>query len=163
MTELFDLHRDIDQRVAIIRDAHPDWPCSKGCDACCRQLAALPRLTRAEWEWLKEGLASLTPDQFDAIRERLMALGPAPRRPVTCPLLDPASGACPVYAYRPVACRTYGFYVQRDKGLFCGTIQAHDDNGELAELVWGNHETVDRRLTGFGETRSLDDWFKETE
>ena len=159
MSDLDTLHRAIDDRVAAIRLTHPHWLCGKGCDACCRQLAALPQLTRAEWELLRTGLAALPAPQLAKIHRRIEALGPAPQPPVTCPLLDPASGACPVYAQRPVACRSYGFYVQRDKGLHCPRIEAQAAAGELADVVWGNHESIERALSALGETRALDAWF----
>lgn len=158
MNSLFRLHQTIDERGASIRKAHPDWLCGKGCDACCKQLAALPQLTRAEWEWLHEGLATLPTAQRAEIHRRIATLGPTPLPPVTCPLLDPASGACPVYAHRPVACRTYGFYVQRDKGLHCDRIMAQVERGELADVIWGNHLAVEDDLARLGEVRSLAAW-----
>ena len=79
--------------------------------------------------------------------------------PVVCPLLDEASGACPVYAERPIACRTYGFYVQRGIGLYCQEIKSGVDRGELGDVVWGNQDAVDRSLADSGETRALDEWF----
>ena len=159
MNALSSLHQRIDDRVTSIRKAHPDWLCGKGCDTCCRQLAALPQLTRAEWEWLREGLATLPSAQLTEIHRRIATLGPTPQPPVTCPLLDPASGACPIYAHRPVACRTYGFYVQRDKGLHCARIAAQVEHGELADVIWGNHLAVEDDLARLGEVRSLADWF----
>ena len=80
-------------------------------------------------------------------------------RPVVCPLLDETSGACPVYAQRPVACRTYGFYAQRDLGLYCHDIESSVAAGALADVVWGNHDAIDRQLAGFGESRPLTAWF----
>ncbi|MEI7614766.1 MAG: YkgJ family cysteine cluster protein, partial [Betaproteobacteria bacterium] len=142
MTDLARLHTDIDARVGTIREQHPEWPCSKGCDSCCRQLAALPQLTADEWMLLQAGLAKLRPEQLAAIRQRMSLLGDQPRRPVTCPLLDPDTGACPVYLQRPIACRTYGFYVQRDKGLYCHEIETRVREGTLAEVVWGNHDVI---------------------
>ena len=159
MNDLLALHEAIDRRVASIRDAHPDWRCAKGCDACCRQLAALPQLTGAEWALLRDGIAALPAHRQAEIRERIEALGHAPQRPLTCPLLDEASGACPVYAQRPVACRTYGSYTQRDGGLACGQIEARGAAGQLDDVIWGNHDAVDRRLARLGETRALTDWF----
>ena len=106
-----------------------------------------------------EGFCSLPAGQQETIRQRLTALGATPAAPVTCPLLDPASGACPVYAQRPVACRTYGFYVQRDKGLYCGDIEAQVASGALDDVVWGNHETIEQQLAALGEIRSLHEWF----
>ena len=91
MNALSSLHQRIDDRVTSVRKAHPDWLCGKGCDTCCRQLAALPQLTRAEWKWLREGLATLPSAQLTEIHRRIATLGPTPQPPVTCPLLDPAS------------------------------------------------------------------------
>jgi hypothetical protein len=44
MISLSLLHADIDTRVTNIRKNTADWPCAKGCDTCCRQLANLPQL-----------------------------------------------------------------------------------------------------------------------
>ena len=156
---LAELHAEIDARVAAIRSAHTDWPCAKGCDACCRRLALLPQLTAAEWEVLRPAIAALPAARQAQIAERIARPITNEHGQFTCPLLDPASGACPVYAQRPVACRSYGFYAQRDGGLYCGEIAARVDDGRLAEVVWGNHDAVDRRLAQLGETRAISDWF----
>ena len=158
-TALTRLHLDIDARVGSIRENRPDWLCGKGCDNCCRRLAAMPQLTATEWALLREGLAKLSPEQLREISQKVAALGDAPARPVVCPLLDHATGACRVYAQRPVACRTYGFYVQRDLGLYCHDIESRVAEGTLADVVWGNHDAIDRQLAGFGESRSLHEWF----
>ena len=158
---LASLHADIDARVGHIRADHPDWPCAKGCDTCCRRLADVPRLTAAEWALLRAGLADLPTARLDEIRRRMDALATTPQRPLVCPMLDAASGACPVYAQRPVACRTYGFYVERDGGLYCGDIDAHAKAGRLASVVWGNHDAITRRLDSLGQARSLTDWFAD--
>ena len=93
-----------------------------------------------------------------------MGSAAAPRSsPVVCPLLDPVSGACPVYAARPVACRTYGFYVQRELGLYCREIESRVADGALSAVVWGNHDAIDRRLACLGEVRALDEWFAREE
>lgn len=159
MNDLIQLHADIDARVEHIRDAVPDWLCAKGCGSCCRRLADVPQLTAAEWALLQEGLAMLAPGQIEEIRRAMAALGDKPARPVTCPLLDQASNACPVYAQRPVACRTYGFYVQRGLGLHCREIEAQLADGRLAAVVWGNHDAIEQRLARLGESRALTAWF----
>ncbi|MDE2584213.1 MAG: YkgJ family cysteine cluster protein [Betaproteobacteria bacterium] len=159
MSGLSRLHTDIDARVLSIREDRADWLCGKGCDGCCRQLAEIPQLSRAEWELLRQGLAALPAERLDEIGRDMKALAGQQSRPLTCPLLDQATGACPVYAQRPVACRTYGFYVQRDKGLYCRDIEARVAEGALAEVVWGNHDAVDQRLAGLGESRPLTAWF----
>jgi len=158
MTQLAQLHVDIDVRVQTILGDRSDWLCTKGCDNCCRQLAEVPQLTLAEWDLLREGLQDLTPERLQEISKNMAALNQS--RPIICPMLDLAAGTCPVYAQRPVACRTYGFYVQRDKGLYCNDIKTRVDNGAWADVVWGNHDAIDQRLAGLGETRALTDWFE---
>ena len=158
-TPLQQLHLDIDRRVGNIRENRPDWLCGKGCDLCCRRLAEVPQLTAAEWAWLQEGLAALTADHLQEISRKISALADQPSRPIVCPLLDQSSGACPVYLQRPVACRSYGFYVQRDLGLYCHDIESLVAEGKLADVVWGNHDAIDQRLIGLGESRPLTEWF----
>jgi Fe-S-cluster containining protein len=158
---LSQLHCEIDARVQYIRENHPDWLCGKGCDGCCRRLAEMPQLTAAEWTLLQAGLAALAPERLGEIGRHMAAL--AGQRPVVCPLLDQTTGACLVYAQRPVACRTYGFYVQRDKGLYCNDIESRVAEGALANVVWGNHDAIDQRLSGLGESRALNEWFARWE
>jgi Fe-S-cluster containining protein len=160
MDDLDRLHADIDARVLAIRAGAPDWPCAKGCDTCCRHLADVPSLTAMEWKRLRDALAALPERQREHISRAVAALPEAPAGPVVCPLLDGETGACPVYACRPVACRTYGFYVQRDRGLYCRTIEVQAAAGALADTVWGNHDAVDCRLAALGETRPLTAWFR---
>ena len=159
MDALTELFADIDARVQQIRSGQPDWPCARGCDDCCHQLAGLPRLSTAEWMLLQQGLERLPAQVLAAVRQRLAALAEQPAGPYVCPLLETQTGACSVYPQRPVACRSYGFYVQRDKGLYCGRIRTEADAGRLDEVVWGNHDRVDARLAGLGDSFSLLEWF----
>ena len=160
LNTLSQLQHDIDERVQAIREAHPEWLCGKGCAGCCRRLAEIPQLTAAEWRFLREGLAALSPERLQAISRDLGALVGQPWRSIVCPLLDQTTNACPVYAQRPVACRTYGFYVQRNRGLYCHEIEARVTDGNLADVVWGNHDAIDHRLTGLGGTHPLNEWFE---
>ncbi len=153
------LHADIDRRVDALRTDYPDWPCAKGCDSCCRRLAEIPRLTAAEWTLLQEGLAALPAPQRAAYRAAVARLADTPERPLTCPFLDPLSGACPVYAHRPVACRSYGFYVDRGLGLYCRDIEALVADGKMDDVVWGNHEVIEQRLAALEPSRPLTEWF----
>jgi Fe-S-cluster containining protein len=142
MNSLTQLHADIEARVRAIRDDNSDWLCRMGCDSCCRRLAALP------------------PEQLREIDRDIAALTEQASRPIVCPLLDrSAAGACMVYAHRPVACRTYGFYVQRDKGLYCKDIETSMTNGGLAGVVWGNQDVINRHLSCLGDSRDLTEWF----
>jgi len=159
LNTLSQLHDDIAARVKTISDNNVDWLCRLGCDGCCRRLAEIPRLTAEEWEWLKIGLAALPQDQFQDIERGIAALAQQSTRPITCPMLDQVQGACRIYEHRPVACRTYGFYVQRELGVYCKDIEARVAEGAWSEVVWGNHDTIDRRLSGLGETRDLTEWF----
>lgn len=159
MTRLIALHTDIDHRVNTVRDSHPDWLCRRGCDQCCRRLAAIPSLSAEEWDWLKQGLHVLPAEQQQRIADNIRALAQHAQRPITCPMLDPTNGACPVYLHRPIACRTYGFYVQRDKGLYCKEIEAQVEQGQLDNVVWGNHDAIDQQLETMGEMRLLTEWF----
>ncbi len=160
---LFQLHDDIDARVRAIRAERPDWLCCKGCADCCRRLADMPRLAAAEWELLREGLAALPAERLEEIRRAVAALAERPAGPLVCPMLDQESNACPVYTQRPVACRSYGFYAQRELGLYCGEIESRVADGSLADVVWGNHDAVDRRLGDLGDIRSLTEWFADWE
>ena len=157
---LAEVHADIEARVQSIRSDRADWPCAKGCDRCCRELADVPQLTESEWALLCEGLAALPTARLAEIRAEVAALAHDHPRPVICPLLDRENGACPVYPQRPVACRTYGFYVQRDLGLYCDEIEGRVAQGGLADVVWGNQDAVERALAPFGVTRSLVEWFQ---
>jgi len=159
MSKLFSLHAEIDARVTSIREHHPDWQCAKGCDTCCRRLSEIPRLTAAEWDLLCEGLAPLPQALLQEISQKMSALAGQQARPVVCPLLDEQTGACPVYAQRPIACRSYGFYVQRNLGLYCQDIESRVAEGVLADVVWGNHDAIDQQLAGMGEVRDLTEWF----
>lgn len=156
---LFQLHAEIDGRVNAIRAERADWLCGKGCDSCCRRLADIPRLTAEEWHLLQEGLATLTSAQRENIDLKVVALRNTQTKLVVCPMLDEATGACPIYAHRPVACRTYGFYVQRELGLYCGDIESQVSDGTLSGVVWGNHDVVDRQVSALGDARALTDWW----
>ena len=159
MNTLYKLHEDVETRVKAIRDSHSDWLCRQGCDSCCRRLAEVPKITAQEWDLLQEGLTALPPEQLRQIIREVATITSQVSRPIVCPMLDRASGACLVYAQRPVACRTFGFYVQRNLGLYCKDIETSVTDGALAEVVWGNHDIIDRRLRDLGESRDLTEWF----
>jgi uncharacterized protein len=151
--KLLAIYDGIDQRTRATAEAREWWPCRRGCDTCCHRLAEIPRLVRAEWEWLREGLGALAPDVRAEVDARIAALAAAERekrvpRHVVCPMLDEREGACIVYAHRPGACRTYGFYVERGIGLHCDMITeavaARPPDEE--QVVWGNAESVDYAL-----------------
>jgi Fe-S-cluster containining protein len=155
---LFAIQNVIDLRVRSMTAAH-EWPCRKGCDECCRRLAEEPRVTADEWNAVAAELDRMPSAAAEAARSRIRQSAGA-QRPVVCPLLDATSGACLVYSVRPVACRTYGFYVEREKVLGCSRIV------ELAErhpdVIWGNHLAIESELEALGNPLPLSEWLCQT-
>ena len=160
MITLFQFHHAIDTRVDNIRDNHPDWLCGKGCDSCCKRLAEVPQLTATEWDLLRTALETLPADRLRELGRDMAVLATQSTRPIVCPLLEQSTGACTVYAQRPVACRTYGFYAQRELGLYCHEIETLVAEGALADVVWGNHDAIDQQLKALGESKPLTEWFQ---
>lgn len=109
-------------------------------------------MTEPEWQHVQSAIGKLSEEQQHEIQSRLAALRQDTTRPITCPFLH--EGACSIYEARPIACRTYGFYVERDKGLYCGIIEQLD----TTDVVWGNAVSVDEAMTAFGPTRTLLEW-----
>ena len=130
----------IDARVEDVRRERPHWPCGRGCDGCCRNLFEPMNLTQAEWDRLELGIASLD----TAVRASVEARIPEARR--VCPFLELERGECLVYEYRPVACRTYGYYVHRGAGMWCKDVQRFVEEEGADGVVLGNQSVVDREL-----------------
>ena len=154
------LDREVAARCERTAQAFGPWPCAAGCDACCRSLAAVPELTASEWQRVREAILALTRSERAAVAhaiERRMALGN--ERPIACPLLDPDRGLCRVYEARPIACRTYGFYADRDGVLGCERIAAVAERE--SDVVWGHHDAVIGVVATLGEARSLLEWFAD--
>jgi Fe-S-cluster containining protein len=154
---LLTIQQTVSARVAATLADHPEWPCRAGCDHCCRHLAAIPEITAAEWDLLREGLDSLGNRDEIVARLRLLEHG---SKPFTCPMLDLRSGHCLTYEQRPIACRTYGFYVERDRGLYCDGIRLRAEAGEYDDVVWGSKAAIEERTASLGPTRSLVEWFR---
>ena len=152
-TALRILQAEIDIRCRALTAQHPDWPCRRGCDDCCRRLAALPSLSQPEWELLRQGVSALPETAQGEIRQRLASLPGGP--PFVCPFLDDVSGACLVYEHRPLACRMYGFYAERDHGLYCGLILEREQRGDFAGAMWGNACAMDARAGDLGPRLDL--------
>jgi Fe-S-cluster containining protein len=153
------IDRDVARRCEDTAHAHADWPCHAGCSDCCRSLAAVPELTAPEWTRVRDAIRALPADARAHVEDAVLRRrerGSA--RPVVCPLLDDVAGLCRVYDARPVACRTYGFYADRDGVLGCERIAARAERDET--IVWGNHESIEDACKGLGERRSLLEWLE---
>jgi uncharacterized protein len=138
-------------RANEITTRYADWPCRKGCADCCRSLARPPELSEIEWREVEAGLALLPAAIRSEVEARRARHGEPPQ---TCAFLDQASGACLIYAHRPIVCRTYGFYMDdRGIGFYCGLIRRRVEAGEFAEAVWGNHSACEHGLDALGPRR----------
>ena len=89
--------------------------CRPGCSECCMGPFAITQRDAAR---LRNGLAELeTSDPERAARVRLRARAAAAKLPEQsdddpCPVLDPATGTCDLYAARPFTCRVFGPPIQ---------------------------------------------------
>src|SRR5215813_3037364 len=120
---LYQIHEDVRLRAQEILSKYDAWPCRRGCADCCRNLASEPRVSRHEWRLVAAAIDALPPHTAESARRRIRESAGKPR-PVVCPLLDSDSGICLVYEARPVACRAYGFYVERQQVLGCGQVES---------------------------------------
>ena len=125
---------------AAARSGH--WlACRPGCNQCCTGVFRIGPLDAAR---LREGIARTTPEKADSIlsraRDTVTRLTPDfPGDPITgilfeeedaleyfegfandevCPVLDPVTGTCDLYAHRPMTCRTFGPPVRTEEGGF---------------------------------------------
>jgi Fe-S-cluster containining protein len=130
---LHELFPIIDAALTSAAERSGAWlACQPGCHQCCIGVFAITALDATT---LREGLTAAPADRRDRIlqraaasRDRLLAEG-FPGNPSTgelfteegheeafedfannepCPVLDPATGTCDLYAARPVQCRTFG-------------------------------------------------------
>ena len=148
---LYQIEEEVRRRTEAIAASHANWPCRRGCDDCCRNLAAPPRVSRQEWLRMEAAIGALPPEIARSVRRRIRELEGA-QRPLVCPLLDLDSGNCLIYDARPIACRAYGFYAERGKVLGCSRIESLA--AQEPEIVWGNHEALEDRLRSVGQAET---------
>jgi Fe-S-cluster containining protein len=148
---LHHLDTQIESRVQTIRADRDWWPCRRGCDHCCRHLAHPPELSPAEWERVDAAVASLPAPIQEVVEQKIDTLlrqlvEQETSSAVVCPYLDEQEGACRIYEARPIACRTYGFFVTRDQDQYCEQIEAEVNNRRKDTIVWGNAEAIRTNL-----------------
>ena len=129
MAPLFSI---LDAALASTIERSGDWlACRPGCHQCCVGVFAISQF---DADNLREGLATASADVAERIRSRAAQsrtrlLEGFPGDPLTgllftepqhedafadfandepCPVLDPDTGTCDLYAFRPVQCRTFG-------------------------------------------------------
>jgi Fe-S-cluster containining protein len=115
----------------------------------------VPLITREEWQEIAAQLERLEPITAAAIRERIRKSQSA-SRPIVCPMLDERSGTCLIYEARPIACRAYGFYVERESVLGCHRIKLIAD--ESPGVIWGNSVALEDKLKPLGPAAELYHW-----
>ncbi len=132
----------VDAAVADAAHRSGSWlKCAPGCTQCCIGVFPISQLDAAR---LRDGLAALDstdPERASAVRQRarqsVARLTPDfpgdPRSGLLddsrsadfenfandepCPVLDPATGLCDLYAARPITCRVFGPPLQTEDGL----------------------------------------------
>jgi Fe-S-cluster containining protein len=123
------------------RRSGPWLACRPGCSQCCYGVFAIGPL---DTERLREGFRLAEPTKQQRIRERVQQAVQALSKDfpgdtttgilyedeasqedfedfaneATCPVLDPATGTCDLYAHRPMTCRVFGPPVQTEEGGF---------------------------------------------
>jgi Fe-S-cluster containining protein len=125
----------VDAALAETARKSGDWlVCRKGCTQCCYGAFAISQLDALRLQKGLDDLVSSDPKRATRVRERarqavkqLSATFPGdPKTGILdegkdaeaafadfandepCPALDPATGACDLYAARPMTCRTFG-------------------------------------------------------
>ena len=114
-----DLLRIIDNQLARgVERAGTHLACRIGCTSCC--IGPFP-INALDAERLRKGLHTIAPERAEQLimraRQAAAEIGGNWRdeqdvfercAALPCPALDPDTGACELYEFRPIACRTYG-------------------------------------------------------
>lgn len=119
--------------------------CHPGCTQCCHGAFAVSALDALRLRTGMEALRAADPSRAKAVEERAHSwltehgaefpgdqttglLGESEEdqecfadfaNEAPCPALDPTSGHCDLYAWRPMTCRVFGPPVQMDEGIAC--------------------------------------------
>jgi Fe-S-cluster containining protein len=126
MTADSNLVEIVDTAVADAARRAGSWLlCRLGCTDCC--MGPFP-ISLLDSQRLQNGLAQLAAidpararqitARAQAAAERLRTLAEEATENDPCPALDPASGGCDLYAFRPLVCRTFGPPLRMPEGGF---------------------------------------------
>jgi len=182
------LLRVLDRDLARAAELAGSWlRCAPGCTACC--IGPFP-ITRLDARRLGGGMAHMQarePSRAQAVRERARSAVATLRdgfpgdagsgrlvddtarldvffahhRGLACPALDPSSGHCELYTFRPVTCRTYGPPVRFGDHeappcdlCFHGATRREIERCRIAPDRTGIEEAILRRVCGSAD----EDW-----
>jgi Fe-S-cluster containining protein len=127
------------------RRAGPWLACRVGCAQCCHGAFAVNALDAARLRSGMEALRTAEQERFQKVQQRAHAwiaahgadfpgntqtgvLGESEEEKekfedfaneAACPALDPQTGSCDLYAFRPMTCRVFGPPVRMEEGLGC--------------------------------------------
>jgi len=152
MSTINNLKHSIQTTIDNILLQYNNWPCNKGCDYCCNNIEHMPYLTIEEIEMLNEGIKLLDKHVIENIKVKIKNLNEHFTH-FKCPFIS-SEGHCLVYDHRPIACRTYGFYISninKSKGLFCYKIQELESSNKLNHIIWGNYNVISTQLESMGK------------
>ncbi len=134
----------VDAALAETARRSREWlACRPGCTPCCVGVFAVNSLDVARLRAGMDALADVDPERARRIRERAResrerlgssfpgnsrtgVLGKSKEaeerfaefgNEEACPVLDPATGLCDLYEWRPMTCRTFGPPVRSEDGL----------------------------------------------
>ncbi len=115
-----DLLHSISLTLAESARRSGDWlACRPGCHQCCLGPFAIGQTDAARLQAGLRQLDGTDPERASRIRDRgrayLATIGPLDEDGLPegmddapCPVIDPESGQCDLYEFRPVTCRTFG-------------------------------------------------------
>ncbi len=164
------------------RRAGPWLACRPGCTPCCHGAFAIDALDVARLRVGMQALRAADPSTALAVEERARAwvaefgaeypgdvvtgnLGTTEEElarfeefanEAACPALDPATGLCAVYAWRPMTCRVFGPPVQMEDGIGCCELCfIGASEAEIAACAMPvEHELEERLVAETGDTRT---------
>jgi Fe-S-cluster containining protein len=124
-----------------------DWVvCRPGCMSCCLGPFEISELDAMR---LRRGLATLDPARAEAVRQRA-ATYDADAEDAPCPVLDPATGLCDLYEWRPITCRVFGPAVRWSSGAVgaCELCYEGATDEQIAELAVDAPREAEEDLPG---------------